>query len=82
MMVGNQVKLIGIPPGIHESGDMQTRTLFEKCLHRIFLITKIENVEELPHPLIRLEVGEVMGRKSFEEVIWVEPEYLELMPSK
>ncbi len=60
---------------------MHTRTLFEKCLGRTFVIAAMESVEGLPYPLARLDVGHVIGEESWKHTIWVEPEYLELQTS-
>ncbi len=37
----------------------------------------MEAVEGVPFELARLDVGHVLGEKSFTHTIWVEPEYLE-----
>ena len=57
---------------------MQTRTLFEKCLGRTFVIAAMESVEGLTYPLARLDVGHVIGEEPWKHTIWVETEYLEL----
>ncbi len=80
MKIGDTVRLIGIPPDVHDDGELQTRTLFEKCLGRTFTIGGLETVEGLPHKLVRLDVGRVLGVASYLETIWVEPKYLRLEP--
>ena len=79
MNVGDTVKLIGVPPGLRDDEDLQTKSLFEQCLGRSFVVHAVDTVEGLPYPLIELHVGEVVGVESFGHTIWVEPEYLELV---
>ena len=78
MKAGDKVKLIGIPPNLRDEQDLQTRTLFEKCLGRSFTVIGVESVEGLPHPVARLDVGHVLGEEPWMHTIWVEPEYLRL----
>jgi hypothetical protein len=68
--------LIGVPPKLRDDEDLQTRTLFEKCLGHRFVIVGLENVEGLPYALARLDVGHVLGEEAWRHTIWVEPEYL------
>jgi hypothetical protein len=82
MNVGDKVKLIGIPPDTHDVDDMHTLTIFQRCLGNVFPIAGVDVVEGLKHPIVKLEVGHVIGRRPSEEVIWVEPRYLELVNSK
>jgi hypothetical protein len=78
MKVGDRVKLIGIPPNLRDDKDLQTRTLFEKCLGKSFPIAELETVEGLPYQVVKLDVGHVVGKAEYMETIWVEPEYLQL----
>jgi hypothetical protein len=78
MKAGDTVKLIGIPPGLQDDEDLQTRTLFEKCLGQTFVVIAVESVEGLSNPLAKLDVGHVLQEESWKHTIWVEPEYLEL----
>lgn len=77
MKAGDRVKLVGIPPDVHDDDESQTKTLFQKCLGTIFVVEGMEAVEGVPFELARLDVGHVLGEKSFTHTIWVEPEYLE-----
>jgi hypothetical protein len=70
------VKLIGIPPNLRDDGDMQTRSLFEKCLRQCFVVIAMEPFEGVPFPLAKLDVGHVVGEESWNQTIWVEQEYL------
>jgi len=78
---GDTAKLVGIPPNLLDNGEMQTHTLFEKCLGRTFVIAAMESVRGLPYPLAKLDVGHVIGEEPWKHTIWVEPEYLELETS-
>jgi hypothetical protein len=78
MKQGDTAKVIGIPPNVRDDEELQTRTLFEKCLGQSFVITAVESFEGVPFPLARIDVGHVMGKEPWEHSIWVEREYLEL----
>jgi hypothetical protein len=80
--IGDKVRLIGIPPDAHDGKELQTRTLFEKCLGEIFTVAGLETVEGLPYQLVKLDVGGVLGKAPCLETIWVEPEYLQLEASQ
>ena len=77
MKIGDKVKLIGIPAGTRDDGRMQTRALFEKCLGKTFIVVGMDTFEGVPFELVRLDVGHVVGKESYLETIWVEPEYLQ-----
>jgi hypothetical protein len=78
MKIGDKVKVVGIPPDVHDEDDLKTRSLFEKCMGKIFHVEGLEKVEGMDHPLVRLDVGHVVGKNSWEHTIWVEPEFVEL----
>jgi hypothetical protein len=80
--VGDKVRLIGIPPGVHDRNELQTRTLFEKCLGEAFTIAEMNTVEGLSFQLARLDVGHILGKAPHLETIWVEPQYLQLETSR
>jgi hypothetical protein len=77
MKAGETVRLIGIPSNLSDKEDMSTRTLFEKCLGKSFVVEAVESVEGVPFPLAKLDVGHVIGEESWKHAIWVEPEYLQ-----
>lgn len=79
MKAGDVVKLVGIHPNLSDAKDLPTRTLFEKCVGQIFVIAGVESVEDVPTPLARLDVGDVIGHESWKHTIWVEPEYLQFI---
>jgi hypothetical protein len=79
MKAGDEVKINGVPPNLHEDEELQTRSLFEKCVGKVFSVQAIEKIEGLDHPMIQLDVGEALGRHSWEHTIWIELRYVELM---
>lgn len=82
MKIGDRVKLIGIPPDTHDDEELQTRTLFEKCLGKTFTVAGLETVEGLPYQLVQLDVGNILGQAPYLQTIWVEPEYLQVETSR
>jgi hypothetical protein len=79
MRVGDQVRVVGTPPGLKDDKELLTRSLFEKCLGRVFEVAGIENLEGLDFPLVRLDVGHVIDTEPWEHTIWIEPEYVEFL---
>ena len=77
MKAADTAKLIGIPPNLRHDEELQTRTQFEKCLGKSFVIAAVESFEGVPFPLARIDVGQVVGKEPWEHTIWVESEYLE-----
>ncbi len=79
MKAGDVVKLVGIPPNLKDAEDLPTRTLFEKCLGQVFIVGGVESVDGMQTPLIKLDVGDVIGQETWKHAIWVEPEYLQFI---
>jgi hypothetical protein len=75
---GDRVKLIGIPPNLKDDEVLQTRSLFEKCVGRCFVVAAVEVVDGLTQRLARLDVGHVLGVAPYVHTIWVEEEYLQI----
>jgi hypothetical protein len=71
---GDTVKRIGIPAGLSDRDELQTRSLFEKCLGKSFCIVGLETVEGLSYKLVKLKVGPMPGKSEALDRIWVEPE--------
>ncbi len=59
--------------------EFKTPEVFQRCLRSIFTIADIQQVEGLDHPVIGLDIGEVVGKEPYMERIYIEPEYLEAM---
>jgi hypothetical protein len=80
--IGDQARLIGIPSDVQDDLELRTRTLFEKCLGKTFPIIALENVDGLPHALVRLDVGHILREPPYGQMIWVEPKYLRIENSE
>jgi hypothetical protein len=79
MKIGDRVRIIGIPPDLPSDDEFKTPDVLRRCLGRVFAVADIRQVEGLCHPMIGLDIGEVLEKQSCEETIYVEPEYLELV---
>ena len=78
MNIGDTVKVIGVPPNLRDDEDMRTRMLFQKCVGESFVVAGIERPEGLPHRLVQLDVGHVLGEEPYVHTIWIEEELVEL----
>lgn len=79
MLIGDQVRLIGIPPNVTDDEEFPTLTLFQKCLGKTFVIRELQNVDGLLHPLFQLDVGHIIGIEDYMESIYVEPQFLQVV---
>jgi hypothetical protein len=79
MKVGDHVRIVGIPPNLPVDDEFKTPEIFRLCVGRVFPIPAIQQVEGLGHPMIGLDVGEVLGMESYRETIYVEPSCLKLV---
>ena len=78
MKAGDKVKVIAIPPDAIDDEELQTRSLFEKCLGKTFKVVELKTVEGLHQTLAMLLVGHVVGEAPRMHRIWVEEKYLEV----
>jgi len=69
--VGTLVRLVGTPPDVVDTDELQTATLFRLCLGKTFPI------REMLDGMATLDVGEILGEPSYMHTIYVEPEFLE-----
>ena len=67
--------LVSVPAGLRDHRAVETRTLFEACVGRAFVVTTIEA------EMAELEVGNVLGVESGSHTIWVDRKYLKLSPN-
>ena len=67
MKAGDKVTLVDLPPGLKDHRELQTRSLFEACIGKSFVVTGVEG------GYAELDVGLLLGAKH---TIWVEPKYL------
>jgi hypothetical protein len=73
MNIGDQVRLIGIPPNLPVGdADLSAKAVFEKCLGNVFTVVGFN-----PIGLAELPIEAVTG--SGGETIWVEAEFLEVV---
>jgi hypothetical protein len=69
MNIGDQVRLIGIPPNLPVAdADLPTKAVFEKCLGNVFTVVSFNAIG-----LAELPIEAVTG--SIGETIWVEPAF-------
>ena len=76
MKIGDFVRVVKIPAGLRDDGDLRTKSLFDLCLGRVFPIAGMQD------GLIELHVGEVVAEPAFIHSIYIEPEYLEVVKRK
>jgi hypothetical protein len=81
LKIGDTVRLICIPPDLRDNKGMQTRKLFEKCLGQTFAVAAFKTVDGLPHELVQLDVGHLVGKAPYLETIWVEQNICDLKSS-
>jgi|HubBroStandDraft_6_1064221.scaffolds.fasta_scaffold1421267_1 hypothetical protein len=72
MKIGARVRLIGIPDGLEDYPDLPTKSTFEKCIGREFVIAGFNEVG-----MAELGIQSVTGSQG--EKIWVETKFLELV---
>ena len=78
--VGDRIRVTGIPPDVRDyeenpadDEELETKTVFERCLGRTFVIDDFDEVR------VELLVGRVMGRPRYEQSIWLESQYVQLV---
>jgi len=64
---GDRVTLIDVPPGLRDHRELATRSLFEACVGKSFVVSGVEG------GYAELDVGTLLGAQH---TIWVEPKYL------
>jgi hypothetical protein len=79
MKIGDNVRIVRLPENLVDDQDLQTKSLFELCLGRVFAIVGIVPVHENDSRLLELEVGEVLGEFSAKHSIWIESDLVELV---
>jgi hypothetical protein len=68
------VRLTGIPEGLTNDPDLLTKSTFEKCVGHEFVIAGFNEAG-----MAELCIESVTG--SVGETIWVEPQFLETLPT-
>jgi hypothetical protein len=64
MKIGDRVRITGVPPNLKDDEDLQTLSLFQKCVGKTFVVAGIEEPEGLQQKLVRLDVGHVVGEQT------------------
>ena len=77
MNIGDIVTVRGVPSDVKDDEHLKTRSLFEKCVGREFVVAGVEQPQGLPYRLVRLDVGQVVGEAPFMHTIWIEEEFVE-----
>jgi hypothetical protein len=72
MRVGDTVRIISVPDGLEDYPDFPTKSTFEKCVGREFVIADFNEVG-----MAEINIESVTG--SVGEKIWIEPQFLELI---
>lgn len=72
MKVGDKVCVIQVPPILPKDERLNTESLFELCVGRVFPIVGFNDAGWL-----ELEVGEVLGKLACIDTVWIEPEFVE-----
>jgi hypothetical protein len=70
--IGSKVRLIGIPDGLEDYPDFPTKSTFEKCIGREFVVAGFNDVG-----MAEIGIQSVTG--SMGEKIWIEQKFLELI---
>jgi hypothetical protein len=81
MKVGDKIRIVKLPKGLVDGEKLQTKSLFELCLGRVFPIRGIVPVVETGGQLLELHVGKLLGEPTFAHSIWIESELVEPVKS-
>jgi hypothetical protein len=74
MKIGDKVRIKSLPSQL-PADELNTRSLLASCLNRVFPIVGFQG------DLLELEVGDVLGKESYMDSIWIEPDHVELVAS-
>jgi hypothetical protein len=73
LKIGDKVRVIKVPLVLPPDNELNTRSLFEACIGRVFPIVAFDG------DLLELEVGQVLGKSPCMDSIWLEPEFVEIV---
>jgi len=76
MKAGDRVRILKVPPWAEDDSEFLTRTIVEKSLGKIFPVADVD-----AWGLMGIGFGEVVGKDRDQVMIWIEPDYLELVES-
>ena len=71
--VGQKIRILRVPDGVVDTEDFPTLTMLTRCVGKIF------PVMDLQGEFLAIDVGELNGKPSFMETIYIEPECVEIV---
>jgi hypothetical protein len=71
--LGDRIRLLGFNPSVVDQNEFKTRTILKKCVGRTFVVKGFQK------DWVELHLGRVIGKRAWEETIWTEPEYIEVI---
>ena len=74
--IGDMIRVTEIHPKIVNHGEFKTRTILNRAVGRIFPVVGFQR------DWIELALGKLIRKKAWEEAVWVEPEFIELVEQK
>jgi len=72
MKEGDLVRIIRVPDGIQDSDEFKTLSMLRRCVGRVFPIVGFNE-----YGMFQIDVGELSGKPSYMESVWIEPECVE-----
>lgn len=69
---GDMVRVMRVPDRVEDCERFQTRSTLQRCIGRVFPVMGFND-----YGMIQIDVGEVLGKPSYMESIWLEPECVE-----
>ena len=74
MKTGDMIRVLRVPDSVTDSPEFATRSTLQQCVGRVFPIMGLNELG-----MLELHVGAVVGKRSYMESIWIEPECVELV---
>jgi hypothetical protein len=74
--IGDAIRVTGFSKFIVDSKKFKTRTILEKCVGRLFPVMGFQK------DWIELHLGKILGKHTWNDTIWIEPEFVELVRKK
>ena len=72
MKTGHLIRVLRVPESVSDSAEFNTRSILERCVGRVFPVMGFNELG-----MIELHVGEIVGKHSYMESIWIEPDCVE-----
>ncbi len=73
---GDRVRMTAIPPDVLQDMPDETREVFRRCLGKVFTM---RDIDEHGHLELWVKDGRDRKRVVGADIIWVEPEYVEVV---